>query len=112
MRRTIIAVLVAAVFAPALLYSGQVYGTITADGQPLKGAKIEIQCGSESAIAAVTAPDGAYRMNVPEQGKCNLTLVDQTGKPSAVIFSSPNPSLFNFDLVKLPDGKLELRRKS
>ena len=106
-----IAWLTAIVISAPLLYSGQIYGTITADGQPLKGGKVEIQCASGSAVAGVTAQDGAYRMNVPEQGKCNFTLVEQAGKPTAAIFSTPTPSLFNFDLVKLPDGKLELRRK-
>ena len=33
------------------------------------------------------------------------------GRPSTAIFSSPNPALYNFDLVKLGDGKYELRRR-
>jgi hypothetical protein len=33
------------------------------------------------------------------------------GRPSASVFSSPNPALYNFDLVKLGDGKFELRRR-
>jgi hypothetical protein len=33
------------------------------------------------------------------------------GKPSAMIFSTPNPTAYNFQLVKLADGKFELRRR-
>ena len=30
---------------------------------------------------------------------------------TASIFSSPNPSLYNFELTKLADGKYELKRR-
>ena len=98
-------------FAPAALYAGQIYGTIVSEGQGLKGARIEIQCGSAAAVGGTTAADGAYRINVPPQGQCTFSLPDQTGSPSAMVFSSPNPALYNFDLAKLPDGKFELRRR-
>jgi hypothetical protein len=98
-------------FVPAVLWAGQVYGTIVSGGQGLKGANIEIQCGSAAAVTGTTAADGAYRINVPPQGQCTLALANQPGRPSAVVFSSPNPSLYNFELVKLADGKFELRRR-
>jgi hypothetical protein len=103
--------LVIFVFFPAALYAGQIYGTIVSEGQGLKGARIEIQCGSAAAIEGTTAADGAYRINVPPQGQCALTLPEQTGSPSVMVFSSPNPTLYNFELTKLPDGKLEIRRR-
>ena len=53
-----------------------------------------------AAVKATTAADGAYRINVPQQGQCTLALPDQAGKPSAMVFSSPNPALYNFELVK------------
>jgi hypothetical protein len=96
---------------PAVLYAGQIYGTIVSEEQGLQGAKIEIQCGSFAAVTGTTAADGAYRINVPQQGQCTLALPDQAGRPSASVFSTPNPSLYNFDLVKLSDGKFELRRR-
>jgi len=100
-----------ALFVPAVLHAGQIYGTIVSEGQGLKGANIEIQCGSAAAVAGTTAADGAYRINVLPQGQCTLTLPDQAGRPSAAVFSTPNPSLYNFELVKLSDGKFELRRR-
>ena len=102
---------VIALFVPAVLYAGQIYGTIVSEGQGLKGSNIEIQCGSAATVTGTTAADGAYRINVPPQGQCTLALPDQAGRPSAVVFSSPNPSLYNFELVKLSDGKFELRRR-
>ena len=74
-------------------------------------ANIEIKCGSADAATGATAADGAYRINVAQQGQCTLTLPSYAGRPSASIFSSPNPALYNFDLVKLGDGKFELRRR-
>ena len=101
-----------ALVVPGVLYAGQIYGTIVSEGKGLKGANIEIQCGSTATAATgTTAADGAYRINVPQQGQCTLALPDQAGPPSVVVFSTPNPSLYNFDLVKLSDGKFELRRR-
>jgi hypothetical protein len=100
-----------ALFVPSVLYAGQIYGTIVSEGQGLKGAAIEIQCGKEAAVTGTTAADGAYRINVPQQGQCTLALPSYAGRPSAVIFSGPNPSAFNFDLIKLGDGKFELKRR-
>jgi hypothetical protein len=101
----------ALVAVPHVLYAGQVYGTIVMGGQGLKDAKIEIQCGSEAPVSGATSADGTYRINVPQQGQCSLALPGYEGRPSASIFSSPNPSSFNFELAKLADGKYELKRR-
>ena len=103
--------LVLALFVPAVLYAGQIYGTIVSGGQPVKGAAVEIQCGKEAAATGSTAADGSYRINVQQQGQCTLSLPSYEGRPSAVVFSGPNPSLYNFELTKLGDGKYELRRR-
>ena len=96
---------------PAAAWAGQIYGTIVSNGQPLKDTKIDIQCGTEAAVSGTTGADGAYRINVGPQGQCTLKLPGVDGAPSAVIFSTPNPSLYNFQLVKLADGKFELQRR-
>jgi len=103
--------LVLALFAPAVLYAGQIYGTIVSDGQAVKGAAVEIQCGKEAAATGSTGADGSYRVNVAQQGQCTLTLPSYEGRPSATVFSSPNPALYNFELTKLSDGKYELKRR-
>jgi hypothetical protein len=96
---------------PAVLDAGQLYGTIVSEGQPVKGAGIEIQCGKEAAVTGSTAGDGAYRINVPHEGQCTFTLTTFDGRPSATVFSGPNPAAFNFELAKTADGKYELRRR-
>ena len=106
-----------ACFAIALLVlpraadAGQIYGTIILGGQGVKGAPIEIQCGKEAAVTGTTAADGSYRINVSQQGQCTLTLPSYEGRPSAAVFSGPNPAAFNYELVKLADGKYELKRR-
>jgi hypothetical protein len=91
--------------------AGQIYGTIVAENQPVKDTDIEIKCGEDAALKGKTAADGAYRINVPQQGQCSLSLPSFEGRPTASVFSSPNPSLFNFELAKGGDGKYELKRR-
>ena len=95
---------------PSVVYAGQVYGTIVMDGKGVGGANVEISCGSDPAVKATTAADGAYRINVPQQGQCTLTLPSYEGT-SAAIFSGPNPAAYNYELVKGANGKFELKRR-
>jgi hypothetical protein len=83
---------------PVALHAGQIYGFIVKqDGAPLPSATIEISCGG-APIRGATAADGTYRINVPQQGPCTLTLPDYN-KASAAIVSYPNPSEYKFQLV-------------
>ena len=100
-----------ALSAWAVLSAGQIYGTIVADKQPVKDTEIEIKCGEEAPLKGKTAADGAYRINVPQEGQCSLTLPTYAGRPSATVFSTPNPALYNFAVVKDADGKFELKRR-
>jgi hypothetical protein len=100
-----------ALLAPAVVYAGQIYGTIVLEGQGVKSAAIEIQCGKDEPVKGTTAADGSYRINVAEQGQCTLTLPSYEGRPSAAVFSGPNPSAYNYELVKGANGKFELKRR-
>jgi len=100
-----------AISLSAVLSAGQIYGTIVADNQPVKDTDIEIKCGEDAPLKGKTAADGAYRINVAPHGQCTLTLPTYAGKPSATIFSTPNPALYNFAVVKIAEGKYELRRR-
>ncbi len=102
--------LATALLAPAVAGAGPIYGTIVLEGKGLKEVGVEIQCGKDEPVSGTTAADGAYRINVPQQGQCTLALPSYQGRPSAVIFSSPNPAAYNFELVKT-EGKFELRRR-
>jgi hypothetical protein len=100
-----------ALAGPVVLDAGQIYGTIVSDGQGVKSASVEIKCGTAEPVTGATSADGAYRINVTPQGQCTFTLPSIAGSPSAAVFSGPNPALYNFELVKLGDGKFELRRR-
>jgi hypothetical protein len=96
---------------PSVVHAGQVYGTIVMDGKGVGGANVEITCGSAAAVTGTTAADGAYRINVEQQGQCTLVLPGHAGKPSAMVFSTPNPALYNFELAKGADGNYALKRR-
>ena len=104
-------VVVVTLLFSAVVSAGQIYGTIVLEGQGVKSAGIEIQCGKEAAVTGTTAADGSYRINVSQQGQCTLTLPSYEGRPSAAIFSGPNPAAYNYELVKLANGKFELKRR-
>jgi hypothetical protein len=92
--------------SPLALHAGQIYGFIVdKGGNPLPNAQIEINCGGEKPLVGTTAGDGTYRINVPQQGPCKLTL-PKNGGVSANVVSYPNPSQYNFQLV----GNQLLRR--
>ena len=97
-----------ALLGPTAARAGQVYGSISFGGRPVARADIEINCGGARTSGA-TAPDGSYRINVAQQGQCTLTLTQYPGA-SAVVFSYPNPSLYNFELVQTGNS-YALRRK-
>lgn len=109
MKRIVPAGLAMALLASATLEAGQVYGTIVLGGKGVK-TKIEVKCGSDT-TPGESAADGAYRINVPQQGQCTLALPEYMGAPSSAIFSNPNPSAYNFELVQKPDGNFELKRR-
>jgi hypothetical protein len=94
----------------SMAYAGQILGSVTTSGKGLSGAGIQVTCGG-SAIPGSTASDGSYRINVPQQGQCTFTLVGYAGAPSAIVFSNPNPSHYDFELVHIANGNYELRKR-
>jgi hypothetical protein len=109
MRRFAWVWLTIALLVPAVVEAGQVYGTIVLSGKGVK-TKIEIKCGTDT-TPGESAADGTYRLNVAQQGQCTLALPEYMGAPSSAIFSAPNPSAYNFELVQKPDGNYELKRR-
>jgi hypothetical protein len=94
---------------PGLVYAGRIYGSVTAEGKGLANTAIEIDCAG-TVTKGATAADGSYRIDVTTQGKCTFTLTAHPGRPSAVVFSYPDPSQYDFEVVKA-DGKVRLRRR-
>src|SRR5437773_3646618 len=99
-----------AFLCPVALYAGQIYGSVMSGGRGVSNISIEIDC-DKAITKGSTVADGSYRINVPQEGQCTLTLPDYAGRPSAIVFSSPNPSAYNFELIQRPDGNYELRRR-
>ena len=95
---------------PSALHAGQIYGSVTHSGQGVARAAIEINCNG-AVSSGITATDGSYRINVPQQGQCTLSLPAYSGRPSALVFSYPDPSQYDFELVVGPDGTYRLRRR-
>jgi hypothetical protein len=100
-----------ALLLPVVLSAGQIYGSVISGGGAVSSAAIEITCGGTVAAKGATAADGSYRIDVEQQGQCEFALPEFNGRPSAVVFSGPNPSAYNFELVQRPDGAYELRRR-
>jgi hypothetical protein len=103
-------VAIALLLFDATVYAGQIYGSVILRGGGVANASIEIDCQG-TITKGVTAGDGAYRVSVPQQGQCSLTLPGFAGRPAATVFSTPNPSAYNFELVQRSDGIYELRRR-
>lgn len=95
---------------PSALFAGQIYGSVTSSGHGVARAAIEINCNG-AITSGNTAPDGSYRINVPQQGQCTLSLPAYSGRPSAVVFSYPDPSQYDFELFAGPNGAYQLRRR-
>ncbi|SRR6266508_3281204 len=97
--------------APSVLHAGQVYGTVTSNRKGIANTQIEIRCGAAGPVTTGnTSTDGAYRINVRQQGQCTLTLSAYPGRPSATVFSYPNPTQYDFEIVKT-NGRYQLRRR-
>jgi len=111
MRQFKFVLLAIALLSPALLCAGQIYGTLTFAGRGVARANIKISCNSAQPNPGTTGADGSYRINVPQQAQCTLTLPDYAGSPSMTGFSNPNPAPYNLELFKRPDGNYELRRR-
>ncbi|WP_447977949.1 carboxypeptidase-like regulatory domain-containing protein [Candidatus Nitrospira bockiana] len=95
---------------PALAVAGEIRGTITDGGKPIgAGVGIDVQCG-EQRYSTTTDKYGAYRLFVPEKGKCQLSVAYQNQTPSREIVSFDDSARYDMVLDK-DGGQYVLRRK-
>jgi hypothetical protein len=88
--------------------AGEIYGTIKESGKPIKaGTKVEVKCAKGS-FSAETDKLGSYRLFVPEQGKCTLSVMSGDIAPQMTINSFEDSVRYNLVLDK-KDGKPALR---
>ena len=71
--------------------------------------KIAVACGAVVSRGR-TAGDGSHRVNVQGEGRCAFAVVASGIRASSGVFY-PNPSRYDFELARRPDGSFELRRR-
>ena len=88
--------------------AGEFHGTIKEGGKPVKaGTKVEVKCAKGS-YSAETDKLGSYRLFVPEQGKCALSVKSGDAAPQMTVHSFEDSTRYNLVLEK-KDGKPALR---
>jgi len=88
--------------------AGEIYGTVKEGGKPVKaGTKVEVKCAKGS-YTAETDKLGSYRLFVPEQGKCTLSVKSGDVPPQMIVHSFEDSARYNLVLEK-KDGKSSLR---
>jgi hypothetical protein len=109
--RTLAALLVIVLAAAAPAVAGEVFGKITADGNPVgEGTTVAGKCAAKSYPAVPTDKSGSYHIVLDETGKCALT-VTHKGQSAEVAIVSYDDAV-QVDLVlEVRDGKLTVRRK-
>jgi hypothetical protein len=85
----------------AVAYAGQIYGTIRdAAGKPMPGVAIKIVSPTKATYEAKTGADGAYRVFVTENGKCEFQAMLGGKAPATVnVFSYAEPTKYDFEVV-------------
>ena len=92
----------------ATALAGEFYGTIREGGKPVKaGTKVDVKC-AKGAYSAETDKLGSYRLFVPEQGKCVLSVKSGDAAPQMTVHSFEDSARYNLVLEK-KDGKPALR---
>jgi len=91
-------------------HAGKIYGSVSEGGKPVaQGVKVEVTCGANN-YAAQTDAYGAFKLFVPDKGKCTLKVNYQGQTPSFEINSYEGS--VQFDLILEKQGaKYTLRRK-
>lgn len=94
-----VVVLLLLISSPVL--AGTIFGNLKEGGRSVgRGVEVRITCGSDSPISAVTDEYGAYTINLPRTGRCDLVVLYR-GRLTAPypIASSEDPARYDFDLV-------------
>lgn len=86
--------------------AGQLYGSIFADGKPLRGVPVKLSCPGETNNGN-TDVEGVYRVFARSTGGCSLVAEPDGRKASASVYSYDRPTAYNFDLVNR-NGRWEL----
>lgn len=107
MRKVFLTMICLAIFHTSS-QAGEIYGTVKEGGKPIKaGTKIEVKCARGS-YGAETDKLGSYRLYVPEQGKCTLSVKSGGVSPQMIVHSFEDSARYNL-VLEQKDGKSSLR---
>src|SRR5512145_1547538 len=107
MRKVYLGVLCIAISCTTAV-AGEIYGTVKEGGKPVQaGTKVEVKCAKGS-YSAETDKLGSYRVFVPEQGKCTLSVISGDVAPQTTVNSFEDSARYNLVLDK-KDGTPALR---
>lgn len=96
---------------PSSSSAAQVYGTLRESDRSVgPNVRVEVVCGT-SVYRALTDEYGSYQLFARETGRCTLRVYYQNQMPETSINSYNEPAHNDFDLVREPDGRYELRRR-
>ena len=94
---------------PAPAHAGNIYGSLWLDGKPVQGAQIQITCSSPYPPVQ-TDNNGAYRIFVPERGRCTFVVRFSGQSAQTEIASYDNAIKYDFDVVRQGAGYTMRRR--
>jgi len=98
-----------ALICPISAFAGNIFGSLTENGQPIKGAEITVTCGSND-YQARTGDDGAYSLRANEPGRCTFSLKYKAQTVETEVFSYDQPTRYDFELA-MTAGKYTLKNK-
>lgn len=110
--RKIIGLMLLVVGWPGIVVAAQIYGNLKEGSRSVgQGVQVSITCNG-SPQKVTTDSYGAYNLYVPQPGKCTLTVYygNQWSQPHP-IFSSEEPTRYDFDLIRQADGSFSLKRR-
>ena len=102
-------VLCLAAIWPVSAFAGNIFGRLSENGQPVKGADVTVTCGSRN-YQARTDNDGSYSLRTDEPGRCMFSVKYKDQNPEIEVFSYDQPTRYDFELV-MSDGKYALKKK-
>jgi hypothetical protein len=103
-----VVVMCLAVFCPISAFAGNIFGSLSENRQPVKGADITVTCGSNT-YQARTGDDGSYSLRANEPGRCMFSVKYKDQTVETEVFSYDQPTRYDFELV-MTGGKYTLKK--
>ena len=112
MMQRLLSLLIFVLLFPSLGLAGEIFGTLTMNGRPQKGVKIEVTESNRQNIIDQAATDrfGRYRLYVKKTGPVKLKAFFQKAPYSLNIMSYEKSARYNLKLIKI-HNRYELQRR-